>query len=351
MSAMQSDSFDAALSRVASRATEMDRSGNWPQIDLEDLATAGATRWILPPSAGGAGLSPLEIHLNYERVATASLQMALILSQRDSAASLLIASDNTTVRDQLLPQFLQPKMFATIGIAQLTTSRQGGLPALRATKTETGYRIDGEIPWSTGADHSDFVIAGAAIENGGQILFALPTKLPGVRISPPLRLVALSSTHTGPIACDKVQLDQQWILRGPVEKAMSGATKGLTLGQAFLAMGLCQAGINLIQAHDSDRARAVSQRFRNQLSEVRTEILNLSQPGREAEAATENARLRGACNDLALRITQSAIALYKGTALLDTHPAQRLAREAFFLLVWSCPNPVINCTVDLLSRE
>jgi alkylation response protein AidB-like acyl-CoA dehydrogenase len=88
-----------------------------------------------------------------------------------------------------------------------------------------------------------------------------------------------------------------------------------------------------------------------QLAELRTEILDLCQPGREADAATENARLRGACNELALRITQTAIALYKGTALLETHLAQRLAREAFFLLVWSCPNPVIDCTVDLLSRE
>jgi len=52
--------------------------------------------------------------------------------------------------------------------------------------------------------------------------------------------------------------------------------------------------------------------------------------------------------ELALRITQSAVAIYKGTALLADHPAQRLAREAMFLLVWSCPNPVIDCTVGLL---
>ena len=30
---------------------------------------------------------------------------------------------------------------------------------------------------------------------------------------------------------------------------------------------------------------------------------------------------------------------------------QRLAREAMFLLVWSCPDPVIDCTVDLLSAR
>jgi alkylation response protein AidB-like acyl-CoA dehydrogenase len=87
------------------------------------------------------------------------------------------------------------------------------------------------------------------------------------------------------------------------------------------------------------------------LSEVRAEVAALCQPGREADAAAANARLRGVCNDLALRVTHAAVALYKGAALLKDHPAQRLAREAMFLLVWSCPNPVIDCTVDLLSDK
>jgi alkylation response protein AidB-like acyl-CoA dehydrogenase len=83
---------------------------------------------------------------------------------------------------------------------------------------------------------------------------------------------------------------------------------------------------------------------------ARAEVAALCQPGREADAAAANARLRGTCNDLALRVTHAAVALYKGAALLRDHPAQRLAREAMFLLVWSCPNPVIDCTVDLLSE-
>jgi hypothetical protein len=60
-------------------------------------------------------------------------------------------------------------------------------------------------------------------------------------------------------------------------------------------------------------------------------------------------KLRGQVNDLAVRITHAAVALHKGSALLIGHPAQRLARESMFLLVWSCPNPVIDCTVELLS--
>jgi len=140
------------------------------------------------------------------------------------------------------------------------------------------------------------------------------------------------------------------VLRPPSANALAGRRNGLTLGQTFIATGLCRAALDLIGQHHSDAARAAHERFGVQLAAVRTEVHALCQPGREADAAAANARLRGTCNDLALRVTHAAVALYKGTALLADHPAQRLAREAMFLLVWSCPNPVIDCTVDLLSQ-
>ena len=79
--------------------------------------------------------------------------------------------------------------------------------------------------------------------------------------------------------------------------------------------------------------------------QLRGEVLEICRSARETDAGP---RLRAACNDLALRITQSLVALQKGSALLMDHPAQRLAREALFFLVWSCPDPVIDCTIGLL---
>ncbi len=313
---MTADMLDSVLPPIARRATDLDQSGRWPSEDFAALAAVGSTQWVF-------ALSPLDLHLIYRRIAAASLAMALVLSQRDSAASLILASAGPA-RAELLSGFSQPRMFATIGIAQLTTSRQGGRPALRAESVDGGFRIDGQIPWSTGADQSDFVVAGAMMNDSRQILFALPTNLPGVSIAP-LPLVALAATHTCSISCDGVRLDERWILRGPAEKVLSGNSKGLPLGQTFLAMGLCRGGLDLIAAHDSERARSAVARFDEQLTALSSEILALSQPGVEAPASAENARLRGACNDLALRISHAAVALYKGTALLQNHPAQRLA--------------------------
>jgi hypothetical protein len=38
----------------------------------------------------------------------------------------------------------------------------------------------------------------------------------------------------------------------------------------------------------------------------------------------------------------------KGTGFLRDHPAQRWARQALFFLVWSCPRPAAEATLDSL---
>jgi alkylation response protein AidB-like acyl-CoA dehydrogenase len=111
-------------------------------------------------------------------------------------------------------------------------------------------------------------------------------------------------------------------------------------------MGLCRSALDLIAAHDSDRARLTHQKLCTQLDALRERVLRFCES--LSPSAEEGPRLRGECNELATRITHAAVALYKGSALLTDHPAQRLAREAMFLLVWSCPDPVIDCTVELL---
>jgi alkylation response protein AidB-like acyl-CoA dehydrogenase len=132
-----------------------------------------------------------------------------------------------------------------------------------------------------------------------------------------------------------------------VANVLSLRRKSVPLPQAFLAVGHCRGGLDLIAAHDSDRARMLHGRFGGQIDALHARVVAACAPGADPTLVP---LLRGECNDLALRITHAAVALYKGTALLASHPAQRLAREALFLLVWSCPDPVIDCTVELLSE-
>jgi alkylation response protein AidB-like acyl-CoA dehydrogenase len=360
---LQSQAMNALdLKSIRKRADSYDQTGDWPSEDLDVLATAGAMRWVVPAAFGGDDLDPLELHFRYEQIAAASLSTALVLTQRDAAVGMILASENTTVHNDLLPPLARHETFTTIGIAQLTTSRQGGRPAMIARRESTGWMVNGLIPWSTGADRSRFIVAGAAVEESTaenistapQILFLLSTNDHGVTIEPPMPLVALQSSHTGALKCEDVFIDDRFVLKGPAQNVAAGRKKSVPLGQAFLAMGLCRAGIDLIAEHDSQRAQQTVIAFDSQLSALRQQVVEYCRPNAKSDVKLDSAvgpQLRGACNELAIRITHAAVAIYKGSALLRGHPAQRYAREAMFLLVWSCPDSVIECTVELLQAS
>lgn len=343
----QDEGLAQVLVTVRGRAQAADLSGRWPVDDLRDLAGAGALRWAVPSEFGGLGLDALDISRRYEQIAASSLAVALVVSQRDSAVGLIEGAAASPARAKLLTDAGAGCGWMTIGIAQLTTSRQGGAPALRAIAESGGYRLDGLIPWSTGAAESDFIIAGA-VADAGQILFALPRDLPGVRVEAPLPLVALAASRTTAVRCDGALLAADLVLAGPIERVLGGTRRQVPLPQAFLATGLCQGGIDLIAEHDSNRARELHATFAAELAGVRQQVIAFCKAG-PGQPPTAAPALRATCNDLALRITHATVALYKGSALLADHPAQRLAREALFLLVWSCPDPVIDCTVARLS--
>jgi alkylation response protein AidB-like acyl-CoA dehydrogenase len=340
---------DQSLAQIRARADEVDRSGRWPGEDLELLAETGVLRWAVPKESGGLGLCALEQHLGYERIARASLALALILSQRDSAVGLIEGSESAAAKE-LLPRLTSGETFSTVGIAQLTTSRQVGPPAVRAMRRDEGYQLDGLIPWCTGAAQADVIVAGAVAEDGRQILVLLDPKSPGVKIDEAFRLVALASTQTASIHLQSVRIEQSAVLRGPADKVLI-RNNHLALGQAFLALGFCRGTLDLIAEHWSDTGEKAFKRLEAELLSLREQVLQLSEAGVDPDADGAAPLIRGQCNDLALRTAHTAVTLFKGAALLRTHPAQRLAREALFLLVWSCPNPVIDCTVEILTRE
>ena len=56
-------------------------------------------------------------------------------------------------------------------------------------------------------------------------------------------------------------------------------------------------------------------------------------------------------NSLVLRATQVLLAATKGAGYVAGHRAGRLAREALFFLVWSCPQPVVTANLRELTRR
>ncbi len=209
--------------------------------------------------------------------------------------------------------------------------------------------LDGFSPWVTGAAHAETVVMGATMDDGRQILVALPTTLEGVTAPPHAQLVALTASHTGRMDCRQVHVPREWLLDGPSPNVMMGHSGANTGGlqTSALATGLASAAIEYMESECQKRPDLTeptnSLRSEHAVLEQDLFALAVGMPN----CSSEDVRARA--NSLALRAAQATLSAAKGTGYVTGHPAGRWCREALFFLVWSCPQGVMAANLCELA--
>jgi alkylation response protein AidB-like acyl-CoA dehydrogenase len=377
---------DPALGALCTRLVELapglDEPDAWPAEQLRLCGEAGVFEWFIPQDLGGQGWSEADVLRGYVSLAAACLTTTFVITQRTGAMSRVAAGDSDAARAELLADLIAGRSFATVGISHLTTSRQHlARPVMRCEEHDDGFVFEGYSPWVTGAEFAQHIVLGGTLDDGRQVLVALQTDLPGVRIERSPRLVGLSASRTGPVHCERAFVEQKWLLAGPVLEVMKQGLGAKTGGSqtSALAIGLATAAIEFL-AHQSDKrgdlvepAEALAAE-RDALLDAMLSLPGGDAPTRRAARGTadtptrraseetaggtpqrafptvaNNNELRTRANSLALRASQAALAAAKGAGYVIGHPAGRWCREALFFLVWSCPQPVLAANLCELA--
>lgn len=342
--------FEELLRELRIHSAELDDSSASCAAQLDRMANAGVMRWGIPDEFSGLEMSVAEQVAGFERLASACLVSTFVLSQRNAAVSRIVASENNRLRAELLPKFARHELMATVGISHLTTSRQHlKSPAVRATPEGDGFRLEGEVPWVTGAAISDFVLTGGTLTDGRQILALVPTDDPTVTVGAPPPLLALNASQTASLTLREAFITRERIVAGPVEGVIKGATGGTgSVTTSALAVGAA-AGVLEHFAREVEKRpdlagiAAPFEREREAISAAITEHLHAAAKGTAPTLNSEAIRQRA--NSLVLRVSQAYMAASKGAGFVKGHPAERSVREAMFFLVWSCPQPVVNAAL------
>lgn len=328
------------LDEIAALAPRTVLQGPWRSGAFATLARHGVLAGFVPADAGGTGATEPELVALLAAVAERCLTTALALSQWAAAVRILAGGD-AAARDRL-PALARGDELTTVGISQLTTSRQhAGTPALVATPDGDAWRIDGLCPWVTGADSVDTIVTGAATAEGGRAFFVVPTRAEGLDIDPPLEMLALTGSRTAEVRFRGVRL------ASALPAGADGPRTG-GLATSALAVGATRAAVALV--HREAEARPALAPIAAGLG---AEVEGLAE--RLAAAAThgidpaDRDRLRADANGLVVRAAQAALTAAKGAGFVRGHPAERLARESLFFLVWSCPQSVSGAVLCELA--
>lgn len=317
---------------------------DWPGQSLESCARAGVFEWFVPAAWGGQEWSEADLLAGYLRLAQACLTTTFVITQRSGACRRLATSDNPIPRETWLPALAAGEIFATVAISHLTTSgRHLARPVLTARESGGDFLLDGFSPWVTGGIHADLLTVGATLDDGRQLLLAVPTELDGISAREPEQLSALNGSRTGAVDFENVRVPRRWLLAGPIENVMKqgGANTG-GLNTSTLALGLATAAVDYLRQQSIRRPDLAppADALQRECDALHHGLLQAASGG---DPSLEE--LRSRANSLVLRATQAALAAAKGAGFLARHPASRWCHEALFFLVWSCPQEVLSANL------
>ncbi|NCA11206.1 acyl-CoA dehydrogenase [bacterium] len=334
--------LDSLCTGLATREATTADIGPWRSGAFALLAETGVLAGFVPSAHGGTAAPEPAVLEALVAIAERCLTTALTLTQWASGCR-IIAGGPEAVRQARLPPLARGAATTTVGIAQLSTSRRHlGRPAVAATRSAGGWRLDGLCPWVTGADSSDTIVTGAVDDAGEHLFFVVPTTAAGLEIAPPMRLLALSGSRTSSVTFRGVE-PADVIVPEP-----GGGVRTGGLSTTALALGTARAALAVLAPEAGGRPMLgpVAAALRAEAGELERRMRRAA-----ADAAAEDRdRLRADANGLVVRAAQVALTATKGAGFVAGHPAERLVREAHFFLVWSCPQTVAGITLCELSR-
>jgi len=331
-----------------------DRNG--PDEAWLRLRASGLLRWGIPEAGGGCDVAAPAMLASYLELARVDLTTTFVLTQRNAACQRLAASPNRALQERLLPRLARDEIFATVGISHLTTSRQHlATAAVTARPCEGGFELEGEIPWVTGGARADVLITGGTLAGGEQLLAAVETRQTGVEVAPAVDLLALEGSSTGPVRLHRVKVAHSDLVHEPTPQVLkqgANLTAG-SLSTSALAIGHAWGAIDdlVVEARARPELGEFVEPLQAEAEGLREQLLAATRPESCGGVGNVNERLRIQANSLVLRATQVLLAATKGAGYVAGHRAGRLAREALFFLVWSCPQPVVMANLRELTRR
>jgi alkylation response protein AidB-like acyl-CoA dehydrogenase len=297
-------------------AMRVDHLDAVPAAHLDALAGEGLFGAPAPVEAGGLGLGLPELSAVVEEVAGGCLATAFVWIQH---FGLLMTLARAGVPADVRNRWLGPACRGSLRGGIALTGLMPGPPQLRARPADGGWRLDGTAPWVTGWGLVDLIVVVARGPDDTVVTLIMDAaSQPGLTVSRQ-RLSAVDASVTVRLGFDAVEIPRERFQgQAPYDPAASAQPEALRVNGS-LALGVAGRCCRLLGPGPLD----------DELAECRVRLDEALEGGPAAMATA-----RASASELAVRAT-AALAVRDGSSSItaDQH-AQRLAREAVFLLVF-----------------
>ncbi|HTK06431.1 MAG TPA: acyl-CoA dehydrogenase family protein [Ktedonobacteraceae bacterium] len=346
------ESYIAALQTTIAQSltplvSQIDEQGIYPRAFMRRAGELGAFQQACPSALGGSGVGLKGSIRVIEEVAQTCLSTGFITWCQIMCAWYIQNSENSYLKEQLLPGILTGETLAGTGLSN-PLKHYAGLENiyLTAQRGDGGYRINGVVPWVSNIDIDHYIAIAAKVEaTSSYIMAMIPANTPHLSLGDGGHFIALEGSSTYSCRFRDTFVPDSYIVADPCMELSKRTLPAIILSQTGFGLGLVGSCIALMrQANRTkghinsflpdqvDDIEADLQTTRQTIYQLAEEIGCGERPLR-ADLLKETVATRIAIAELALRASQATM-LHLGSSGYRLHSvAERKLRESYFIAI------------------
>ena len=349
-----------ARDRVAPRAAEHDRSGEFPRENIAAINALGLNAMFIPEAYGGAPLSYAAYLECVRELSKACASTGVIWATNFHAMKPLVDFGTEEQKRRLLP------VMVSGGIASLTITEPTA--GSDATGITTQFRpegdeiiVNGAKTFITNGAHADlYMLFGkwSEIEDGRKAISVLVLEkgTPGLEIGREEDKMGLRASSTAALRFENCRVPRANLLGAPGEglKILLASLNRSRPSVAAHALGIARAAFEDAVFYINERRQSGQrivefQGIQFMLADMATDlamceawlwhVARMVDSG-AADFGVEASMLKMRASDLAMRIATDAVQLHGGYGYCKDYRVERLMRDAKITQIWEGTNQI-----------
>ena len=257
---VQRTARDYAQRVLAGRAAERDRTGEFPERELGELAGLGMLGVTVPDELGGAGAGAVAYTLAMMELAAADPSVAVAVSVTNMVCELLVRAGSQAQQREHLPRLVGGDYLC--GAFALSEPQSGSDPAgltTSATRRADRWVLRGNKQWITNGDRAGLMVVWATVDPGsahkGITAFLVRGGTPGLLVDRREEKLGLHGSSTVGLSFDGVEVADDAVLGqvGGGFKLAMAALDGGRISIAAQALGVARMALDAAVAYAQER--------------------------------------------------------------------------------------------------
>lgn len=324
---------------------DIDLQGYYPEEVLRELGPLGAFRQHLPAARADGEFDMGAAIQTMAAVSHECMSTGFTVWCQDTCGWYLQNAANPSVREEWLPKVSSGQVLAGTGMSN-TMKAFAGIEdlRLRGKKVDGGYVVNGTLPWvsNLGEGHVFGTMFQLEDNPARRVMTLVSCDAPGFTLRQSAHFVALEGTRTFACIFEDVFIPESMIIDEDGPGFLKRTRAGIVLLQFGMGVGNVQScidisrGVEPLLGHVNQYLDDRPDELQEELDDAVDACLALAEDCYEEtsdEFFREVLSLRLAAGELALKASQSAMLHTGAKGYLNTAPAQRKLREAYFVAI------------------